>query len=133
LYKTPTPFFFPSSFFSTLAATLLFSIVAVGFCQNSRGGSPFLMYGHHQLVLRLLTTNSFSSYHFHWINLAFCDEFDEDITKVDMHESYPSASYKSSSTWTRRSVRIQQTTLDEISHISLIRYRNEAFFDALKS
>jgi hypothetical protein len=40
---------------------------------------------------------------------------------------------KSSLTRTPRSVRIQQTTLDGIGRISLIRHRNEAFFDALES
>jgi hypothetical protein len=34
---------------------------------------------------------------------------------------------------TPRSVRIQQTILDGISHNSLIRYQNEAFFDVLES
>jgi hypothetical protein len=51
-------------------------------------------------------------------------EDDEDIIKVDIHEPCPSPSYKSSSTWTPRSVRIQQTTLDAIGHISVIRHRN---------
>jgi hypothetical protein len=59
-------------------------------------------------------------------------EDDEDITKVDTHEPWPSPSYKSSSTWTPRSVRIQQATLDRIGHISLIRHQKEAFFDVLE-
>jgi hypothetical protein len=46
---------------------------------------------------------------------------------VDTHKLCPSPSCKSSSTWTPRSVPIQRTTLDGISHISLIRHRNEAF------
>jgi len=58
---------------------------------------------------------------------------DEDITKMDTHEPCLLPSYKSSSTWTSRSVRIQQITLDGISHISLIRHRNEVFFDVLES
>jgi hypothetical protein len=58
-------------------------------------------------------------------------EDDEDITKVDTHEPWPSPSYMSSSSWTPRSVQIQQITLNGIGHISLIRHRNEAFFDVL--
>jgi hypothetical protein len=49
-------------------------------------------------------------------------EDDEDITKVDTHDPCPSPSYKSSSTWTPRSVQIQQTILDGIGHNSLIRH-----------
>lgn len=63
-------------------------------------------------------------------NVLFCDE---DITKVDTHEPWPSASYESSSTWTLCSVRIKQTTLDGNGHNSLIRHPKETFFDALES
>ena len=49
-------------------------------------------------------------------------EDDEDITKVDTHEPCLSPSHMSSSSWISRSVRIQQTTLDKIGHISLIRH-----------
>ena len=48
-------------------------------------------------------------------------EDDDDITMLDTHKPALSPSYKSLPIWTVRSVRIQQTTLDKIGHISLIR------------
>ena len=59
-------------------------------------------------------------------------EDDEDIIILDAHTPWPSPSYKSSPTWSPRSVRIQPTPLHSFSDISLIRHRNEVFFDALE-
>ena len=60
-------------------------------------------------------------------------EDDDDITMLETFKPASSPSYKSSPTWTARSVRIQLTALHSNSVISPIRCPNKVFSDALET